>query len=63
VLSAGLLVVTLLWHDWIEIVFGVDPDEENGLVEALVSGTFLAMSLVFAVSSRLEWRRSVALGG
>jgi hypothetical protein len=60
--SAGLLAITLLWHDWIEIVFGVDPDEGNGLVELLVSGSFLAMTLVFTVSSRLEWRRRVALG-
>lgn len=60
--SAGLLATTLLWHDWIEIVLGVDPDEGNGLVEALVSGTFLAMTVAFTVSSRLEWRRSVALG-
>jgi hypothetical protein len=59
--SAGLLAVTLLWHDWIEIAFGVDPDGGNGLVEVLVSGTFLAMTVVFTVSSRLEWRRTVAL--
>jgi hypothetical protein len=60
--SAGLLAITLLWHDWIEIVFGIDPDEGNGLIEALVSGSFFVMTLVFTVSSRLEWRRSVAVG-
>ena len=59
--SAALLAVTLLWRDWIEIVFGIDPDEGNGLLEVLISGSFLAMTLVFTVSSRLEWRRSVAM--
>jgi hypothetical protein len=51
----------LLWHDWIELIFGVDPDEGNGLVEVLVSASFLAMTLVFAVFSRLEWRRGLAV--
>ena len=58
--SAALFAITLVWHDWIELIFGVDPDEGNGLVEVLVSGSFLAMTLVFAVFSRLEWRRGIA---
>jgi hypothetical protein len=59
--SAALFAITLVWHDWIELIFGVDPDEGNGLVELLVSGSFLAMTLVFAVFSRLEWRRGIAV--
>ena len=60
VVSAALFAITLLWHDWIEIVFGVDPDEGNGLVEVLVSASFLALTLLFAVFSRLAWRRGIA---
>ena len=59
--SAALFAITLVWHDWIELIFGVDPDEGNGLVEVLVSGSFLAMTLVIAVFSRLEWRRGIAV--
>jgi hypothetical protein len=59
--SAGLFAVTFFWHDWIEIVFGVDPDEGNGLVEVLISASLLALTLFFTVSSRLEWRRTVAV--
>jgi len=61
VVSAALFAITLLWHDWIEIVFGVDPDEGNGLVEVLVSASFLALTLVFAVFSLMEWRRGVVV--
>jgi DMSO/TMAO reductase YedYZ heme-binding membrane subunit len=59
--SAGLFAITLLWHDWIEIVFGVDPDEGSGLLEVIISAVFLTMTLVSAASSRLEWRRTVAV--
>jgi hypothetical protein len=29
-------VVTLFWHDWIEAVFRVDPDQGKGSAEWLV---------------------------
>jgi flagellin-like protein len=61
--SAVLFAITLLWHDWIEIVFGVDPDEGNGLAEVITSAVFLAMTLVSAASSRFEWRRTAAVSG
>jgi hypothetical protein len=60
VVSAALFAITLLWHDWIESAFGVDLDEGNGLAEVLVSASFLALTLLFAVFSRLEWRRGMA---
>lgn len=63
VVSATLFAITLLWHDWIEIVFGIDPDEGNGLVEVFVSASFLALTLLFAVFSRMEWRRGIAVNG
>ena len=34
--SFVLLVLTLIWHDWIEIVFGVDPDQRSGFAEWLI---------------------------
>jgi hypothetical protein len=45
-LSGALFALTLVWPDWIEVVFRVDPDGGNGALEFLVAGTFLALSLV-----------------
>jgi Flp pilus assembly pilin Flp len=61
--SVGVLlfVLTLVWKDWIELVFRVDPDEAQGLVEygliiALVAVLAIAGLIVFgpAVSSLLS---------
>ena len=38
-----LAVVTIFWHDWIETVFGVDPDHGNGSAEWLA---VLALAVV-----------------
>jgi hypothetical protein len=59
VLSAvgiGLLLLTLFWKDWIEAVFGVDPDGHNGFVEWLIAAVFLALSVIFAARARADWR-------
>jgi DMSO/TMAO reductase YedYZ heme-binding membrane subunit len=59
-ISGALVVITLVWRDWIEIAFGIDPDEGNGSVEWLIVAVFLAITLVSVVLSRLEWRRTAA---
>jgi hypothetical protein len=51
--TAVLAIVTLVWHDWIETVFGVDPDAGSGAVEVLIVVTGFAASLLFF---RLAWR-------
>jgi hypothetical protein len=51
-------VVTLFWHDWIEAVFGVDPDRGNGSSEWLVVLSLLIITATLAVGARLEWRRA-----
>ncbi len=53
-----LAAVTLVWRDWIEIVFGVDPDEGSGAVEwAIVVGLALVAFLA-AVAGSYELRRA-----
>ena len=66
VASAALLVVTLVWHDWVEVVFRVDPDRGNGWLEWLIVAAAIGLTLTFSVSARQEWRRSIsvtAVGG
>jgi len=53
----ALLVVTLFWNDWIEIVFHVDPDAGNGSAELLVSVALIVIAAVSGWLARTEWRR------
>jgi len=57
IFSAGLLVVTVLWHDWIEIVFRIDPDRGGGWFEWLIVALAFVVSVSFSISARHEWRR------
>ena len=57
-ITGCLAVVTLFWHDWIEAVFGVDPDQGNGSVEWLVVAGLLIITVALVVGARLEWRRA-----
>jgi hypothetical protein len=54
-----LLALTVVSAEWIEAVFGVDPDHGNGSAEWLVVGLLAAVTLAFAVAARAEYRRAV----
>jgi hypothetical protein len=56
-LSAGLFVLTLIVPDWIEAVFGVDPDRHSGSLEWAIVGVLLVTTLVSSMLARREWRR------
>ena len=62
--SGVLAVLTLAVHDWIEVVFGVDPDGGSGLVEIAIVVTLLAISAALAADAfrlrRLERARASA---
>jgi hypothetical protein len=54
---AAIFVATVFWPDWIELVFGADPDEGNGQFEwaiVAISGLLAVASIIVA---RMEWRR------
>jgi DMSO/TMAO reductase YedYZ heme-binding membrane subunit len=55
--TGALFVLTLFWHDWLEAL-GFDPDNHNGTVEWLIVAALFVLCAAFAVSARLEWRRT-----
>jgi hypothetical protein len=59
-LSGLLLLITVAWHDWIEIVFGVEPDGGSGALEWALVLAVLIVFLTFAALARAEWRRAIA---
>ncbi len=60
IVTSILFVVTLLLRDWIEIVFGVDPDNHSGTLEWLIIGALLVMTLTLFTLARYEWHRAWA---
>jgi hypothetical protein len=51
-------VITLVWHDWIEIVFKVDPDSNNGTFEWLIVGVLLVVTITLFTLASFEWRKA-----
>jgi hypothetical protein len=59
--SLSLMVVTLLWRDWIEIVFEADPDSGNGSFEWLIVIALFVVTTTSFLFARTEWRRAAAV--
>lgn len=53
-----LFVVTLIWRDWAEIIFHVDPDQGNGSFEWLIVGGLLVVTLVLFTLAGYQWRKA-----
>ena len=58
-LSGVVAIATLFWHDWIEVLFHVDPDKGNGWAEWLVVLVLVMLTLLLGTGARREWRRAV----
>ena len=63
VIAAGLAVLTLISRDWIELLFGIDPDQGSGAFEwAIVVALFVA-SLALAIIAWWDRKRHIAAAG
>lgn len=56
--TAFLMVLTAVWHDWIEGIFGFDPDRHNGSFEWELVVVCCLLTAAFAMLARREWRRA-----
>ncbi len=55
-LSCLLLLLTLVWRDWIEAVSGWDPDHHNGSVEWFIVAVLGVITVSLFLMARVEWR-------
>ena len=53
-----LFVATLVWPDWVELVFSVDPDFGSGAVEWMIVALSGIAAIMCFVLARIEWRRA-----
>jgi hypothetical protein len=56
--SAVLAVLTLIAREWIEIVFGVEPDRGSGSLEWAIVVITAVTAIVCLGYARVEWRRA-----
>ena len=56
-IGAVLTVVTLIWPTWIETLFNESPDGGDGSAERVFALGWLAITVLFAVLARRDWRR------
>ena len=54
--SIVLAVMTLFWREWIEFLFGFDPDHGNGSVEWLFVLALAVIGISLGVIARRDWR-------
>ena len=53
-----LAAITLFWHDWIQAVFRINPDNGDGSAEWLIVLILILVTVALAVGARREWRRA-----
>jgi hypothetical protein len=61
-IGVGLFVLTLISREWIEIVFGVDPDGGSGALEFGIALLLLGIAVGSGLLALREWRRPLAVG-
>jgi len=59
IITGVLCVITLSRNDWIEIVFGADPDYNNGTFEWLIVGALLFVTKSLIILASYEWRCAI----
>ncbi|GLS18546.1 hypothetical protein GCM10007874_15630 [Labrys miyagiensis] len=58
---ALVFFVTVIWPDWIELVFGADPDQGSGDIEWTIAALTGVIALGCSILARTELRRAQRL--
>jgi hypothetical protein len=62
-LSAALVLLTAIWHDWVEGIFGVDPDHHDGGFEWQLAIVCVVLAVAFSRLARDRWRKAALANG
>jgi len=57
--SVMFFLLEIFSREWIERLFGIDPDGGNGSVEWLLASGSLLGTVMLAILARREWSRAV----
>jgi hypothetical protein len=55
-LNALLFVATVAWPEWIEAIFGIEPDHGDGSLEWLILGVTALCAIGASLRARADWR-------
>jgi hypothetical protein len=55
-LFAVSAILTLIIPDWIEVFFGIEPDEGSGALEIAITVGLLVLVVLFTLAARIEFR-------
>jgi hypothetical protein len=56
VVLAGITVLTAIVPDWVEEVFGVDPDGRSGAAEWTLVLVLAVLTVATAATTAVQWR-------
>jgi hypothetical protein len=61
VVTAALLLLTLISREWIEKVFGVEPDASSGALEWGIVVALAVATVAFSLMARAESKRGAVI--